>query len=97
AEDWGQWTPGKSAAPAPAKKPTTKKPQPKPQPQTKAPSNGSSDLVNQLSSQLQSKHPELPELPQVTANGVTFNGKTLSNDQIRQLAKIVAETVAKAR
>ena len=54
-------------------------------------------MVNQLSSQLQSTHPELPELPQVTADGVTFNGKTLSNDQIRQLAKIVAETVAKAR
>ncbi|ERS46811.1 MULTISPECIES: DUF1906 domain-containing protein [Corynebacterium] len=97
ADDWGQWTPGKSAAPAPAKKPATKKPQPKTQPQATAPSNGSSDLVNQLSSQLQSKHPELPELPQVTADGVTFNGKTLSNDQIRQLAKIVAETVAKAR
>ena len=97
ADDWGQWTPGKSAAPAPAKKPNTEKPQPKTQPQATAPSNGSSDLVNQLSSQLQSKHPELPELPQVTADGVTFNGKTLSNDQIRQLAKIVAETVAKAR
>jgi len=67
------------------------------QPQATAPSNGSSDLVNQLSSQLQRKHPELPELPQVTADGVTFNGKTLSNDQIRQLAKIAAETVAKAR
>ena len=94
ADDWGQWTPGKSAAPASAKKPATKKPQPKTQPQATAPSNGSSDLVNQLSSQLQSKH---PELPQVTADGVIFNGKTLSNDQISQLAKIVAETVAKAR
>lgn len=90
ARDWGQWTPGQSAAPAPAPA-TPGTPAPTPGP---AQSAGNGDLLNQLSSQIEGL-PNVPELPRLNNGGVSFGGSSLSGDQISQLANL-AQNVGNA-
>ena len=51
--------------------------------------------IQDLSSTLDKAIPNMPELPQVTADGVSFKGSSLSNEQIRGLAD-AAQDIAKA-
>ena len=78
AQDWGQWTPGQrsgTTAPAAPKQPS------------KTPGNGplnprTVDAVNNLSSQVQGSA-GVPPLPRVDNNGITYNGSSISHDQIK--------------
>ncbi|WP_284783521.1 DUF1906 domain-containing protein [Corynebacterium rhinophilum] len=51
--------------------------------------------IQDLSSTLDKAIPNMPDLPQVTADGVSFKGSSLSNEQIRGLAD-AAQDIAKA-
>ncbi|WP_284785623.1 DUF1906 domain-containing protein [Corynebacterium rhinophilum] len=51
--------------------------------------------IEDLSSTLDKAIPNMPDLPQVTADGVSFKGSSLSNEQIRGLAD-AAQDIAKA-
>ncbi|WP_284864851.1 DUF1906 domain-containing protein [Corynebacterium rhinophilum] len=51
--------------------------------------------IQDLSSTLDEAIPNMPDLPQVTADGVSFKGSSLSNEQIRGLAD-AAQDIAKA-
>lgn len=51
--------------------------------------------IQDLSSTLDKATPNMPELPQLNADGVSFKGSSLSNEQIRGLAD-AAQDIAKA-
>ena len=51
--------------------------------------------IQDLSSTLDKAIPNMPDLPQLTADGVSFKGSSLSNEQIRGLAD-AAQDIAKA-
>lgn len=51
--------------------------------------------IQDLSSTLDKAIPNMPDLPQVTADGVSFKGSSLSNEQIRGLAD-AAQDIAEA-
>ncbi|WP_448856300.1 DUF1906 domain-containing protein [Corynebacterium camporealensis] len=89
ARDWGQWFPGKNAAPS-----TPSQPSRPSQPNRPAPNNDIYGAVDQLSSQLEQNG--LPQMPRVNQNGISYNGSSISNDQLRgaaSLAEDVANTV----
>ncbi len=105
--DWGQWTPGQATnTPKPAPKPEPAKPAPKPQnnPAPTSPLDGLSsqldpnssaayaDVINGLANQAAGTAGVA--LPRIGANGITYNGFTVTNEQLKQAAQI-AEIIAK--
>ncbi|HJG42926.1 DUF1906 domain-containing protein [Corynebacterium phoceense] len=84
AKDWGQWTPGRAAAPAPAA--------------PAAPANTSNPLnaVGQMSSQVQNAVPGL-NLPQVSPQGVSFNGSSVDSTQIQAGVDLVQTVLGAMR
>lgn len=90
AADWGQWAPGQPGDTAPAGQPAT----------SQTPAGGQQagnqlDALGQLSSELKSRVPGMPDLPQVSNGGISYNGSSVSGDQLRQAADLVS-TVQKA-
>lgn len=73
AADWGQWIPGASAAPVGTNTAGAG-----------TPVRTALDAVNGMSSQLQANVPGLPPLPQVSSNGISFDGSSFSMDQAKQ-------------
>lgn len=80
ASDWGQWAPGRTAAPAS----TNNGGGTAPAPTITGNATNALDAVNSLSSQARQAVPGFPDLPQVTANGVSFSGSSISTGQVKQ-------------
>lgn len=82
AKDWGQWTPGQAAG----KRPAQNRPA-APAPQAPA-GNSTTDAINHLSSRLNETVPNMPNLPRVDGNSISYNGSSVSMDQIQQAADL---------
>ncbi|WP_296204500.1 DUF1906 domain-containing protein [uncultured Corynebacterium sp.] len=82
AKDWGQWTPGQAAG----KRPSQNRPA-APAPQAPA-GNSTTDAINHLSSRLNETVPNMPNLPRVDGNSISYNGSSVSMDQVQQAADL---------